>query len=125
MSTNQWRVAGTVFCYLVVFLSGFRLSRSGKPYNGALFNVHKLIALAGVVLFAIALNRANRVATLSGIEWIVAALAGLLFLALFATGGLLSIDRPMPVVVTRLHHIMPYLAVLSTAVALNLLVGGK
>jgi hypothetical protein len=37
----------------------------------------------------------------------------------------LSIDKPMPAIVLRLHQVMPYLAVLSTAVTLYLLLSRK
>ena len=42
---------GVLFILTLVF--GFWLSRSGKPYHTLIFNVHKLIALAAVVVTAI------------------------------------------------------------------------
>jgi len=125
MSTNQLRVVGAVLFCLFIFLSGFWLSRSGKPYKEIIFNVHKLIALAAVVLFVITMYRTNQVAALSTVELIAGIITGLFFLGLFVTGALLSIDKPMPVIVLKLHHIIPYLAVLSTAIALYLLLSRK
>jgi hypothetical protein len=109
-----------LFC-IFIFLSGFWLNRSGKPYNEIIFNVHKLIALGAVVLFVITLYRTNQVAALSTIELLAGVVTGLFVLGLFVTGALLSIDKPMPAVVLKLHHIIPYLAVLSTAITLYLL----
>ena len=42
---------GGLFILTLVF--GFWVSRLGKPYNGVLFNVHKLIALGALVVTAI------------------------------------------------------------------------
>jgi hypothetical protein len=125
MGTTQLRIAGAGLFCLFILLSGFWLSRSGKPYNDIIFTVHKLIALAAVVLFVIALYRINRVAALSAVELAAGIVTGVFFLGLFATGGLLSIDRPMPEIVLKLHHVIPYLAVLSTAGTLYLVLTRK
>jgi len=121
MSTSQLWIVGAVCLYLLVFASGFWLSRSGKPYNQIILTLHKLIALAGAILLAIVLYRASRVATLNAAELSAGVVTGLFILGLFVTGALLSIDKPMPAIVLRLHRITPYLAVLSTAVTLYLL----
>lgn len=112
--------SAALFC-LFIFVTGFWLTRSGKPYSGVLLNVHKLIALAAVVLFVIVLYRTNRATPLSAIEWVAGVAAVLSFVGLFVTGALVSIDKPMPAIVARLHHILPYLAVLATVVTLYLL----
>jgi hypothetical protein len=123
MTTGQLQVAGAGLFSLFLFLSGFWLSRSGKPYNGIIFNIHKLIALTAVVLFVITLYRTNQVAALRPVESLAVIVTGFLLLGLFVTGGLLSIEKPMPAIILKLHHITPYLAVLSTAVALLFLLG--
>ena len=118
MNTDLLRSAGACAIYLFIFISGFSLSRSGKPYNGIVFNLHKLIALALVVVFAVILYRT---VPLSAGDFIAGAAAAVFFLGLFITGGLASIDKRMPGIVLRLHHIFPYLAVLSTAIGLYFL----
>lgn len=125
MSSSQLVIVGAVCLYLLVFVSGFWLSRSGKPYNQAILTLHKLVALAGAILLGLVLYRASRVASLSAAELASGIVTGLFILGLFATGALLSIDKPMPAIVARLHHITPYLAVLSTAVALSLLLSRR
>jgi hypothetical protein len=123
MITTKWQAIGAGLFFLVVFLSGFWLSRSGKPYSGILINVHKLVALAAVVLFVITLVRLNRIATLGALEVAGGAVTVLLAIGLFVTGALVSIDHPMPPLVSTLHHLLPYLALLSTAATLYLLRG--
>ena len=121
MTTGQMRIAGAGMFFLVIFASGFWLSRTGKPYNGFLFNVHKLIALAALVLFAITVYRTNQSAALGATALIAAAATGLFALGLLVTGGLASIDQQMPGFVVMLHHIAPYIALISSGVTLLLL----
>ena len=121
MGTNSVRILGTVIGCLVIFASGYWLTRSGKPYNGLLFNVHKLVALAAVVLFVVMLVQVGRAAALGAVEVVSGVVTGLLFVGLFVTGALVSIEKPMPAVVATVHHVLPYLALASTAGMLYLL----
>jgi hypothetical protein len=125
MGTNQLRVVGAGLFYLFILLSGYWLSHSGKPFNGLILTIHKLISLAAVVFLVITMSQINKVARLSAIELIAGVVTGLFLLGTMITGGLLSIDKPMPAVVLRLHQITPYLSVLSNAVTLYLLLGRK
>lgn len=121
MSTTQFVGAGVFF--LLILLSGYWLSRSGKPYSMIVFTIHKLISLAAVVLLGITVYRVNRGGALSATGLLAAIVAGLFFLGTMVTGSLLSIpiDKPMPAIVHKLHQVTPYLTVLSTAATLYLL----
>jgi len=121
MGIDQTRIIGTGLLYLFIFISGFWLSKSGKPYSVILLTIHKLISLAAVVFLAITIHRINQVARLSAAELIAGVVTGLFFLDAIVSGGLLSTDKPMPVVILRMHQITPLLTVLSTAVTLYLL----
>jgi len=121
MNADQLRIVGAGLVFVVIFVSGYWLSRAGKPYNVIVLTVHKLISLAAVVFLVITMIQANRVAALSAVELIAGVLTGLFFLGLMATGGLLSGDKQMPAVVLKLHQIAPYLTVLAAAVTLYLL----
>jgi hypothetical protein len=125
MSTNQLRVLGTGLFFLLILFSGYWLSRSGKPYSTIVFNIHKLVAVAAVVLLGITVYRIHRAGALSAIELLATIVTGLFFLGTMVTGGLLSIpiDKAMPAIVRKLHQVMPYLTVLSTAVTLYFLRG--
>ena len=125
MGTDLLRVVGAGLFLFVIFLTGFRLTRSGKPYSMIVLTIHKLISLAAVIVLAITMVQINQVARLSATELAAGVVTGLLFLGTMATGGLLSLGKPMPAVILRLHRITPYLTVLSTAVALYLLLSRK
>lgn len=125
MSTPLVRVVGAGAFFLLIFASGFWLSRSGKPYGMALFTVHKLIALAAMIYLGWTAYQAHQVAPLSPLQ--IAALAATLTcaVAMFVTGGLLSIEKAMPPVVLLVHKVFPYLTLLSAGAALFLLLAGK
>ena len=53
--------------------------------------------------------------------WVVVVVTGLLFIALAATGALLSGEKPAATAVKRFHRIAPYLTLISSAATLNLL----
>ena len=120
MNTTQLRYIGAGSFFLLIFLFGFWLSRSGKPYSVIILTIHKLISLAAVILLGITVHRMNQAATLSAVELLAVIITGLFFLGTIITGGLLSIDKPMPAVILRLHQITPYLTVISTAATLYL-----
>jgi len=125
MSTNQIRIADTGLLFLFIFLSGVWLSNSGKPLNGIILGIHKLISLAVVVFLVVIICRVNRTAKLSAIELSAAIVTGLFFLGTIITGGLLSTDKSVPAVILTMHQITPILTVLSTAATLYLLLYRK
>lgn len=120
MST-QSRAVGAGLLFVFIFLSGFWLSSSGNPYNTAASTIHKLLGVGAAVLLVVTTVQVNRAGGLSGIQILADVVTGLLFLSLVASGGLLMIERQMPTIVQRVHHIAPYLTVLSAAVTLYLL----
>ena len=125
MNAIQLRILVTGIFYLFIFLSGIWLNRSGKPYNGIILAIHKLISLGTVVFLVITICRISRISPLSIIQWIVSIITGLLFLGTMITGGMLSIPKLMPKVFSKLHRITPILTVLSTAVTLYFLFACK
>ena len=125
MSTNQLRVVSAGLFFLFIFLSGFWLSRTGKPYSVIILTIHKLIGLAAGVFLVMTVYRIHQVAPLSPVEITAIVVTVLFFAGDVATGGLLSTDKPMPAVILKLHQITPFLTVLSTAVTLYLLLSRK
>jgi hypothetical protein len=120
MST-QLRVIVTGLAFIAIFIFGFWLSRSGKPYNGLIFNAHKLVALGMLVFLGLTISKVSQITPLTPTQIALIAATGLCFLAVMATGGMISAAKTTPVMVRWLHQILPYLTVLSTAAALYLL----
>ncbi len=116
-------VAGALLGLTIV--SGYWLSSSGYPFNGALFNIHKLIALGAVIAAGVAVYHARAAADFSLLAWSTLAAALLAFLALFVTGALLSINLPAYPAALPVHRVTPYLALLGIAAAGYLLLGAR
>jgi hypothetical protein len=123
MSITHLRILGAVLFLVAIFVSGFWLRGTGKPYNSALLNVHKLIALAAAVLFVITVIQINKASGLSGIELAATIVTGILLLGAIISGSLSSI-RTMPIVVVRIHQITLSLATVFTAITLYILLHG-
>ncbi|MGD1994535.1 MAG: hypothetical protein PVI59_15175 [Anaerolineae bacterium] len=120
MNANQLRNIGTVSLFVTILLSGYWLSRSGKPYSGLVLTIHKLIAVGTAVLLAVAIIRSGRAGALGTAELITGVVSSVFFLSLVVTGGLLSSELQTPAVVSRVHQVAPYLTILSTIATLFL-----
>jgi len=116
-------ISGVLF--VITLLSGVLLSHLGRPFNGLVFNIHKLIAVATVIFIGLHLYRLQQlVGARAFIDLAVMATAALLFLALIVTGGLLTLDIARPVAL-KIHQIAPPLALFGASAVLYLLVGGR
>lgn len=115
------KLASTGLFFVFIFLSGFWLSRKGRPYSMLVITVHKLIALAAGVFLGLTIYRIHQVTPLSIVQIIAVVITVLLFAVNVATGSLLSTNKAMPEVVSIINKFFPYLTVVSTGVMLYLL----
>ena len=100
---EKFTLPAVLLALTVVF--GFWLSHAGKPYNGLLFNIHKLVALGCVVLAAIQFSK-----TLHASAWqlvVVLAVAALCVVALFVSGALMSAGKLDYVLMLSIHRVAP------------------
>ncbi|CAG0993597.1 hypothetical protein ANAEL_02447 [Anaerolineales bacterium] len=100
---------------------GFWLSQLGKPYNGILFNVHKLIALGTVIFAILQISKTMNIAV-SPLLIVVSIAAGLCVVALFASGALLSIGK-LDYALTLVIHRIALAALLVMVVLASYLLG--
>lgn len=122
--TTRLILAGALF--VSTLLSGFWLSHSGKPYNSGIFSIHKLIALATIIIIGVSVYNLYKGLDLQVfIIVVVIALTGLIFLALIVTGGLLSLNVPLGGMALKIHQIAPLLGLVSSAITIYLLAHGK
>lgn len=102
-------ITGILFLLTLVF--GFWLSRAGKPYNGLLFNVHKLLALGTVVLAGIQYPK-----TLHAPDWqlvVLLATMALCAIAVFTSGALMSAGKMDYALMLTIHRIAPVVLVVG------------
>ena len=109
--------------FLLTLGFGFWLSRTGKPYHGLIFNIHKLIALAAVVVTAIRTFNALKIGETQPILIVPLIVIGLCAVALFVTGALMSANKATGRAALTIHKIAPLLAALAALGALYLLGG--
>ena len=94
---------GCAFFLTLAF--GFWLSSAGKPYNGVLFNIHKLIALGGVIYAGWQLSQWMRAANTPAALVVLLVVAALCVIAPFVSGGLLSAGKLDYALMLRIHRI--------------------
>lgn len=121
MNLTFWGIAGITLMFLMIIATGFWVSIGGKPYNTGIFTLHKLISLAAVVILTIITVKTCKASGLNGFALTGVIVTGILFLGTIATGGMLSVDKVMPAIVLRMHHILPYVTTVSTGVTLLLM----
>ena len=120
---TRFVVPGIALLLTLVF--GFWLRNSGKPYNGILFNIHKLIALAAVILTAVQLYPMLRVSEPQALGILLISAAGLGVAGLFATGAIMSIRKGANNLPRIIHNVALVLVVITMAATIYLLAGSK
>jgi hypothetical protein len=122
--TTKLIVAGALFLFTLI--SGVIVSRSGRPLSIGLVTVHKLIAVGTVILVGVVFNQLYKTADgreLMEISLIV--ISGILFIALIATGALLTREEvQLPAIVLNIHKVAPLLVLASSAMTVYLLIRG-
>ena len=106
---------------LLTLAFGFWLSHTGKPYNGLLFNIHKLLALGVVILAVVQFSKIIRLADASALLIGLLALAAICIVALFASGALMSMEKLEYALTLTIHRIALALLVVALGWAFYLL----
>lgn len=120
------RIAGVILIFILTSASGAWLSHAGRPLNQAVFGLHKLLAVAFVIVTGLLIYQARKplgfTPRLAGLS----ALGLLLAAAVFASGALLSLEKPAGAWVLTLHKFVPAaLAILAAALVYVSLVDKK
>lgn len=118
---TKFLLPGIAFILTLVF--GFWLSHVGKPYNGLLFNVHKLIALGAVVATVIQLVKLLKGADALALVIVLLVVAALCVIALFASGALMSIGKLDYALMLTVHRVAPVVLVVAMVIVIFMLEG--
>ena len=110
--------------FLLTLGFGIWLSLAGKPYNGILFNLHKLIALGAVIIIGIQVSKTLHSSDSQALIIALLVLAGICVVALFASGALMSMEKLNYEAMLAIHRVAPILAAIAMATAVYLL-GGR
>lgn len=123
--TTKLIAAGILFVFTLI--SGFILSRSGRPLSIGLTTVHKLIAVGTIVLIGMVVYQLFKSTDSKVfIEISIMVISGILFLALIATGALLTREEmQLPGLVLKVHQLAPLLALIFSTTTIYLLSKGN
>ena len=110
---------GIVFALTLIF--GLWLSRSGKPYNAILFNLHKLIALGAVILTTMQIYNTFKNMEAQTLIILLIIVAAICAVALFASGAFMSIGNLNYQIMKTIHNVAPVLMVIAMALIIYLL----
>ena len=80
MDLTNSQILYTGLFLLFILLSGLWVSRSGKPYNSLIFNIHKLIGLAAGIYLIRTVYLTNQATSLKAAQWTSILITVLLFL---------------------------------------------
>ena len=115
------KLSGLGILFLIIIVTGLVMAKSGKPYNPVLFNIHKLISLATVLLGGIwVYNLAGSMDKDSLLITLIVA-AMVLYILLFITGGMLNLEKPFYDLLRFTHKITSPIVIIITIILFYIL----
>lgn len=121
MNASTLKLAGIATGFVLVFLTGFWLNRSGKPYSPALFNVHKFIVLGLAAYLVVTVVQIGRAAPLAPLQIAALVIAAVCLVATIVSGGLSNLEQPIAATARQIHQFGPYFTLAASAASLYLL----
>lgn len=120
MSTSLKIIVIALF-YVITIATGIIMHKAGRPFNPLLSVVHKLLALAVVVVTILLVRAAFTGGAPTALTVVFLVVSLVLLVSLFATGAMLSGEREMPSIVLLLHDIATYASPVTLAVTFFLM----
>jgi hypothetical protein len=121
MKTIDIRILSAGILFVLIIASGLWVTRLGRPLNVGVFTVHKLIALAALILMIVIVRALAKGAALTPVIIACIVLTFLFFATMFATGAVLSFEKPAPRFVLLIHQVVPILTLAASAASVMLL----
>jgi len=121
MMSTTLKIIGIALFYFITIGTGIVMHKKGRPFNTLLSALHKVIALA-VVVVSILLVRSGMIHEIPSTFTIFLLVLTLIFLvSLFITGAMLSDEKEGPKLTLLLHNIATVLAPVSGIICLVLI----
>jgi hypothetical protein len=121
MNSLHLKIFVCVIIGLVVFATGIWMNKTGKPYNSFLLTLHKLIVVCFFVYLSVICYQLNKSEALSIIELTCCWLTISIFICAIITGGLISADIKLPLLVNIIHKAISFVSVITTGILIYLL----
>jgi len=116
---TYFNIPGLLFILTLIF--GFWLSKAGKPYNGILFNIHKLIALGTVILASMRVYNVLKIMDSIVLIIVLLVITAICVIALFASGAFMSIGDQNYRTMKAIHNSALVMAVIAIGATLYFL----
>lgn len=110
-----------IILFVLTVAAGFWVTKTGKPYNTAIFTLHKLLALAAVVLAVLAIVKLLKITPAQPMIIALIVVAAISVIALFATGALMSVQKTVGSAWLLIHRVAPFVLAGSSVSAILLL----
>jgi hypothetical protein len=107
--------------FILTLIFGLLLSKAGKPYNGILFNIHKLIALGAAIVTSMQIYKLFNILEFQTLIFVLLVIATICVIALFASGAFMSIGNSNYQAMKLMHNIAPVLALIAMAAIIYML----
>jgi hypothetical protein len=104
--------------YIPLLTTGYLMSHAGEPRNPWLFNTHKIASVSNLILLDVTTFQKRKRMGLSSVEKIAAVTMNVCFISTIATGGALSVGKPIPESVQTIHSITPWLTTIASGLLL-------
>ena len=108
--------------FTIIIISGFRLRKTGHPYNFIMVSVHKFSSLAIFVILIFIIFQLKDIYAVPGLAFNLIILSGILFVLALVSGGLLSAGKISKKIISLTHKITPFLILISCGLALFLII---
>lgn len=112
-------ISGALF--IPTIATGYLMSHNDGYPNTLLLTTHKLASVSNLILLDVTTIHKKKRMNLSVAEKIAAITMNVSFISTIGTGGMLSMKKPMPEAVHKMHSISPWLSVVSSGILLFLL----
>lgn len=102
--------------FILALLSGFWLSKTGRPLNTAIFTIHKLSVIGGIILaffVFIPFSKSQGIDAM-GISLLIVSLV--LLVTSFVSGALMSFDRFADTFVHSIHKVTPIITLFPMSI---------
>lgn len=123
--SSQVRLILLAVAAVIVFVTGFLLTRTARPYSTGLLTVHKLVDLAGIVFVAVLAIGALRAGETMALDWVLVIAALLLALATLASGGVVSASENVASWILVAHRVLPWPLLLLLGLAVHRFASGR
>ena len=109
-------IAGILIIFSII--SGIWLSKIGRPLNGLIFSVHKIISLLAIVATGIVIYYSQQGIEINRTDLFLIFATGLVLLLSLISGFLLSFDKFVNDFLLYMHKFMPALIILFSILSI-------